>query len=56
MKPKGRRSTLEETWLDYAISRVVTSTKLLLRCVNLKKKIKKNNKKEKCGYLKTIVI
>jgi len=44
---------LEETWLECAINSAVTSTKLPLCSVNLKKK-KKNYKKEKCGLLKNI--
>jgi len=41
---------LEETRPDHAIRSAVTSTKLLLCCVNMKE----NNKKEKYCFLKNI--
>ena len=61
-KPKGHRSTLEETQPDHAIRSSVAITKLPLRCdILTKKKKKKNNnnnnnnnnkKKENCDFLK----
>ena len=45
-KPKGRRPTLKETWLDHAIRTSVAITKLLL-CHDILTKMKKKKKMER---------
>ena len=50
-KPKGHGPTLEETRPDHAIRSSVAITKLPLGR-DIRKKKKKNMKKEKCDFLK----